>query len=77
MKASERDSLLIRLDERSESFLRELQSLNEHQVEQNGHIKEALEHSAENTAWRKAFTLALKIGIPLSVMLITKGLHYW
>ena len=77
MKAEERDNLLIRLDERSESVFRELQSLNEHQVEQNGYIKEALERTARNYTWIKSFRLALTIGTPIAVLLITKGLQYW
>ena len=36
MKATERDALLIRLDERSESVIRELQDQNKHLAQING-----------------------------------------
>ena len=46
MKPSERDELLIRLDERSESTIRELQDQNKHLEENNGHILELFKEQA-------------------------------
>ena len=71
--------LIFRLDERTNNMWKKIEAMEKHQIEQNGHIKEALERTVTNTAWRKAIILALKIGVPtsVSIMLITKGLHYW
>ena len=67
MKQPERDELLIRLDERSESIIRELQDQNEHLVKLNGSV-------ARNTTFRKT---ALYIGTPLLILFLTKVFEVW
>jgi len=77
MKASERDDLLIRLDERSESIMRELQSLNEHQVIQNGSIEELIGRTSRNSTWITAFKWIVSITLPIIVILLTHLYGLW
>lgn len=53
MKPTERDELLVRIDERSRNIWRVVEQLETHQAEQNGYIKENLESTIKNTSWRK------------------------
>ena len=53
MKASERDRLLIRLEERSSNTWRLIEKLERHAAEQNGYIRENFMATSKNTIWRK------------------------
>jgi hypothetical protein len=48
LKASERDSLLIRLEERTCNIWHVLEKIEKHQEAQNGFIQEALVQGAKN-----------------------------
>ena len=77
MKPIERDELLIRLDEKCESIMRELVSLNEHQVEQNGHITDTIEKTAKNTTWVIAFRWILGTGATILSIVLTRLYGLW
>jgi len=77
MKAEERDNLLIRLDEKSESIMRELQSLNEHQVIQNGSIEKLFNRTTRNTTWIIAFKWIVGIGASILAVILTHLYGMW
>lgn len=77
MKAPERDNLLIRLDERVASIIRELKDQSKHQVEQNGYIKETIEKTARNSTWITAFKWIVSITIPAIILLVTHLYGVW
>ena len=77
MKASERDELLIRLDERSRNTYRVVEKLEKHQAEQNGFIQDTINQTTKNTTWRKAHTWVIGgIGTAL-VMGLTHLWGFW
>lgn len=53
MKATDRDELIIRTHEGVSNIWRILEQLEQHQAEQNGYIRENLESTIKNTAFRK------------------------
>lgn len=55
MKVSERDDLLIRLDERSRNIWVVVEKLEKHQNEANGFIQDNNDRSLKNTTWIVAF----------------------
>ena len=64
MKATERDALLIRLDERSESVIRELQDQNKHLAQINGSQRKLA--TKVNILWGVAIALIGGTGFSLS-----------
>jgi len=77
MKASERDNLLIRLDERSRNTWHTVERLEKHQSEQNGFIQDTINRTTANTTWIKAFKWLIYIGVPAVVLLITHSYGLW
>jgi len=68
MKPSERDELLIRLDERGCNIWNILEELKDQQIKQNGFIQENNNRSIKNTAWRRAHTWVIGgIGTALAI----------
>jgi len=68
MKPSERDDLLIRLDERSRNTYRLVEALEQHNREQNGTILALIGCCKTNTVWRK---IIIGIGTPGLIALIS------
>ena len=56
MNVTERDQLLIRLDERSHNTWRSVEKIEKHQSEQNGFIQDNILSTQRNTTWRKVIT---------------------
>jgi len=57
MNAKEKDELLIRLDERTANTWRVVESLEKHNAEQNGILRETMVACSKNTAWRKSIVV--------------------
>ena len=72
MKPAERDDLLIRLDERTNNIWRVVETLEAHQADQNGFIRENTIATAKNTSWRK--TSKWLLGIGFTVLIATVGI---
>ena len=68
MKPSERDDLLIRLDERSRNTYHLVETLEQHNREQNGTIQTLIGNCKTNTVWRK---IIIGVGTPGLIALIS------
>lgn len=76
LTASQKNELLIRLDERTNNIWRVAEKLERHQEEQNGFIKEALLASAKNTMWRK-ITITIFTGITTVIGILFSKFQGW
>lgn len=74
MKPTDRDNLLIRLDERTSNIWRAVEELAEHNKEQNGFILQSLTRSSGNRIWLKIITGA---GSSIAIALLTKLVGLW
>lgn len=67
MLTKEENDLLIRIDERTTNIWRAVESLEKHNREQNGFIKEALLMCNTHKAWIKVLKWGIGLGFPASI----------
>lgn len=74
LSQSERDNLLLRLDERTNNIWRTVEELKEHNQNQNGYIRDALICSATNS---RVLKIVSGIGGSGLALLFTRVFGLW
>lgn len=69
--------LVSRLDERTILMCKDIEELKKHQADQNGFIQDTINQTTVNTTWIKAFKWLIYIGVPATVLLITRFYGLW
>lgn len=77
MKPQQRDELLVRLDERSCNTFKIVEQLEQHQTEQNGLIRDAMNRATISLTWVKAFRWIIGISFGAIAAWITKIQKWW
>ena len=68
MKVTERDEILIRLDERSVNTWRLVEKMEKHQIEQNNHIAKNFIATSRNTIYRRIIYPIIGFGLTAFIL---------